>query len=100
MAIRYTLDCGEDDPRLPEWQTRWAAEAKRLDEVALDDTLTPQTMEPAGPTARTYQDPTKDTLGHYSTTIHPEAVTRIKEALSLTLPDTHNAHQPGMFTIY
>ena len=27
-------------------------------------------------------------------------VTQIEEALSLTLPDTHNASQPGMFTMY
>ena len=100
LAIHYTLDCAEDDPSLTEWQTRWAAEANRLDEVALDDTLTPQTMEPAGRTARTQRDATKHTLWHYPTAIHPEAVTQIKEALSLTLRDTHNAHQPGMFTIY
>ena len=100
IAIHYTPDCAEDDPTLTGLQTRWAVEANRLDEVALDDILTPQTMEPAGRTARTHRDPTKHTLWHYSTTIHPEAVTRIKEALSLTLPDTHNAHQLGMFTIY
>ena len=100
MAIHYTLDCAEDDPTLTEWQTRWAAEANRLDEVALDDTLTLQTMESAGRTTRTHRDPTKHTLWHYPTTIHQEALTQIKEALSLTLPDTHNAHQPGMFTIY
>ena len=57
-------------------------------------------MEPAGRAARTHRDPTKHTPSHYSTTIQPRAVTQIKEALSLTLPDTHNAHQPGMFTIY
>ena len=51
MAIHCTLDCTKDDPTLTEWQTRWAAEANRLHEVALDDTLTPQTMEPAGRTA-------------------------------------------------
>ena len=98
-AIHYTLDCAEDDPTLTEWQTRWAAEANRLDDVTLDDTLTPRAIEPAGRTALKHQDPTKHTLWHYLTTIHPEAVTQIKEALSLTLPDTH-AHQPGMFTIY
>ena len=43
---------------------------------------------------------TKHTPWHYPTTIRPEAVSHIKEALSLTLPDTHNAHQPGMFTTY
>ena len=100
MAIHYTLDCTKDAPTLTEWQTRWAAEANRLHEVALDDTLTPQTMEPAGRTAQAHRDPTKHTLWHYPTTIHPEAVTQIKETLSLTLPDTHNAHQPGKFTVY
>ena len=100
MAIHCTLDCTKDDPTLTEWQTRWAAEANCLHEVALDDTLTPQTMQPARRTAQTHRDPTKHTLWHYPTTIHPEAVTQIKETLSLTLPDTHNAHQPGKFTIY
>ena len=100
MAIHYTLDCAENDPTLTELQTRWATEAIRLNEVTLDDTLTLQRMEPAGRTARTHRDPTKHTLWHYPTTIHPEAVTRIKEALPLTLPETDNAHQPGMFTIY
>ena len=99
-AIHYTLDCAEDDPTLTEWRTRWAAEVNRLDDVTLDDTLTPQAMEPAGRTARIHRDPTKHTLWHYPTTIHPEAVTQIKEELSLTLPDTHKSHQPGKFTIY
>ena len=98
-GIHYTLDCAEDDT-LTKWQTRWAPEASRLDDVTLDDTLTPQAMKPAGRTAQTNRNPTKHTLWHYPTTIRPEAVTQIKEALSLTLPDTHNAHQPGMFTIY
>ena len=57
-------------------------------------------MEPAGPTARTHRDPTKHTLWYYTLTIQPGAVTQIKLALSLTLPDTHNALQPGMFTMY
>ena len=57
-------------------------------------------MEPAGRAARTQRDPTKHNLWHWRTTIHPKAVTQIREALCLTLPDTHNAHQPGMFTIY
>ena len=100
IAIHYTLDCAEDDPTLTEWQTFWAAEVNRLDDVTLNNTLTPQAMEPAGRTARTHRDPTMHTLWHYPTTIYPEAVTQIKEALSLTLPDTHNAHQLGMFTIY
>ena len=57
-------------------------------------------MDRAGGAARTQRDPTKHTLWHYPTTIHPAAVTEIKEALSLTLPDTHNANQPVRFTIY
>ena len=62
MAIHYTLDCAENDPTLTEWQARWAAEANRPDEVTPDNTLTPQTMEPAGRTARSHRDPTKHTL--------------------------------------
>ena len=99
-AIHYTLDCAEGDPTLTEWQTRWAAEVNRLNDVTSDDILTPRAMEPTGRAARTYRDPTKHTLWHSSTTIHRRAVTQIKEALSQTLPDTHNANQPGMFTIY
>ena len=99
-AVHYTLDCTENDPTLTDWRTRWAAEVDRLDNVTLNDTPTSQTMEPAGRAARTHRDPTKHTPWHYATTIHPEAVPQIKEALSLTLPDTHNAHQPGMFTTY
>ena len=99
-AIHYTLDYTESDLTLTEWQTRWGAEVNCLSDVALDDTLTPKAMESAGCAARTHRDPTKHTLWHYPSTIHPEAVTQIKEALSVTLPDTHNAHQPGMFTIY
>ena len=83
-----------------EWQSRWAAEVNCLDDITLNDTLTQQAMEPAGSAARTQRDPTKHTLWQYPTTIHPEAVTRIKEAPSLTLLDTHNAHQPGTFTIH
>ena len=94
------MDCTENDPRLTDWRTRWASEANCPDDVRLDDTLTPQAMEPAGRAARTQRGPTKHTLWHYPTTKHPDAVTQIREALSLTLPDTHNAQQPGMFTIY
>ena len=78
MAIHYILDCAEHDPTLTEWQTRWAAQANRLDEVALEETLTPQTVEPARRTARTHRDPTKHIFRHYPTTIHPEAVAQIK----------------------
>ena len=57
-------------------------------------------MQPAGCAARTHRDATKHILWHYPTTIHPEAVAQIDEALTLTLPDPLNAHQPGMFTSY
>ena len=57
-------------------------------------------MEPVGRAARTHRGATMHTPWHYPTTIHPEAVTQIKEALSLTLPDTHNTQQAGMFTTY
>ena len=73
-AVHYTLNCTENDPTLTDWRTRRAAEVDRLDNVTLDNTLTPQTMEPAGRAARTHQDPTKHTLWHYPTTIHPDAV--------------------------
>ena len=99
-AIEYTLDCAESDPTLTGWQTRWAAEVNCHQDVALDDTVTPQATGPAERAARTHLDPTKHTFWHYHTTIHPAAVTQIKEALSPTLPDNHNAHHPGMFTIY
>ena len=46
IAIHYTLDCAQDDPTLTEWQKRWAAEANRLDKVALDDTLMPRDVPP------------------------------------------------------
>ena len=99
-AIHYTLDCAGSDPTLTDWQIRLAAEVNRLDNVALHDTLTAQAMEPAGRAACTHLNRTKHTLWHYPTTIQPEAVTQIKEVLSLTPPDTHNAHRPGMVTIY
>ena len=61
-AVHYTLDCAEDDPALTDWRTRWAAEVDRLHDVSLNDTLTPQTMEPAGRAAHTHRDATKHTL--------------------------------------
>ena len=94
-AIHYTVDCAEDDPTLTEWQTSWAAEVNRLDDVTLNDNLTQQAMEPPGRTARTHRDPTKHTLWHYPATIYPEAVTQIKEALYLTLPDTLKRPRAG-----
>ena len=95
-AVHYTLDSAKDDPVLTDWRTQRATEVSRLNDVTLDDTLTPQTMELAGRTARTLGGAPKHTLWHYPTTIHPEAVTQSKKALSLTLQDTHTAHQPGM----
>ena len=89
-----------DIPALTDWRTRWAAKFDRFDDITLDNTLKPQTMEPAGRAARTHRGATKHILWRYPTTIHQEAVTQIKEALSLTLSETHNAHQPGMFTRY
>ena len=80
-AVHYTLDCTDNNPTLTDLRTRLAAEVDRLDDVTLNDTLTRQTMEPAGRTARTHRDPTKHTLWHYQTTIHPEAVAQIKGAL-------------------
>ena len=99
-AVDYTLDCAEKDPALTDWQTRWAAEVDRLNDITLDDTLKPQTMEPAERAARTHRGATKHTLCHYPTNIHPEAVTQINEALYPNFPDTHTAQQPGMFTTY
>ena len=99
-AVHYTLDCAENEPTLTDWGTWLAAEVDRLADVSLDETLTPQTMEPAGRPAGTHLDATKHTLWHYHTTIHAEAVAQIKEAPSLTLPDTHNAHKQGIFRAY
>ena len=99
-AVHYTLDYAKSDPALTDWQTQWAAEVDHLEDITLDSTLTPQTMEPAGRAACAHRGATRNALWRYPTTIHPEALPQIKEALSLTLPDTHNAQQPGMFTTY
>ena len=61
-AVHYTLDCAGNNPALTDWRTSWAAEVDRLQDVSLDDTLTPQTMEPAGRAAHTHRDATKHTL--------------------------------------
>ena len=45
-AVHYTLDCTKNDPTLTDWRTGWAAEVDRLDDVTLNDTLTPLTMPP------------------------------------------------------
>ena len=63
-AVHYTLNCAERDPALTDWQTRWATEVDRLDDIAFDNTLTPQTMEPAARAARTHRNATKHTLWH------------------------------------
>ena len=99
-AIHYTVEGAEGDPRRSNCELQWTTELSHLSGVSLDDTITPQTMEPAKRAPKTYHSTAKHTVWHYSTTIHPEAVSQIKEALSLDLPDIHNAHQPGAFTTY
>ena len=73
---------------------------EHLSDATLDDTVTPETMESRKQATQTYLSTAKHTVWHYPTTIHPEAVSQMKEALSLDLPDTHNTHQPGAFTLY
>ena len=57
-------------------------------------------MEPTRRSARTQRGITKHNLWHYPPTIHPETVIHIKDALFLTLPDTHINNKPEMFTTY
>ena len=66
----------------------------------LNETLTPQQMEPAKCAMQAHQSTAKNTVWRYPTTIRPEAVSQIREALSLNLPGTHKAHQPGALTSY
>ena len=99
-AIHYAVEGTDGDPKTSDWQIHWTTAINRLSGVTLNDTLTPQTMEPAKLAGQTYHRTAKHTVWHYPTTIHPEAVAQIKEALSLDLPDTDNAHQPGSFTTY
>ena len=99
-AIHYTVEGTDGDPKTNDWQTRWTTAMDRLSGVTVDNTLSPQTVEPKKRATQTYHSTTKHTVWHYPITIHPEAVSQIKEALSLDLPDTHNAHQPGAFTTY
>ena len=99
-AIHYTAQGSDGDPRTNDWQIRWTTAMDRLRGVTLDNTLTPQTMELAKQATKTYHSTTKHTVWHYPTTIHPEAVSGIKKALPLDLPDTHNAHRPGAFTTH
>ena len=47
-----------------------------------------------------YHRTAKHTVWHYPTPVHPGAVSQIKEALPLHLPDSHNAPQPGAFITY
>ena len=72
----------------------------RLSDVALDDTLTAQRMEPAKHATQIHHRTDINKIMHYPTTIHPEAVYQIKEALPLELLNTRDAHQPGAFTAY
>ena len=99
-AIHYTVESAVGDPRTTNWRHRWTTEMEQLSGTALDDTPTPQTTEPAKRATQTCLSTTRHTVWHYPTTIHPEAVSQIKVALSLDFPDTHNAHQPGSFTAY
>ena len=94
-AIHHTVEGAEGDPKTSNWRQRWTAEVEHLSDVALDDTLIRQTMEPAKRATQRFLSTAKDTVWHYPTTIHPEAVSQIMEALSLDLPDTHNASQRG-----
>ena len=64
-TVHYTLDCAENNPALTDWQTPWATKGDRLDNVTLNYTLTPQTMEPAGRAARTDRGAPNHTLWHY-----------------------------------
>ena len=99
-AIHCTLDGTRRDPKANDWQTRWPTAMDSLRGVTLDDTLRPQTIEPAKGATQTYHRTTKHSVGHYPTTIHPEAVFQIKGAPSLDPPDTHSAQQQSAFTTY
>ena len=99
-TIHYTVEGAEGDAKTSKWRQRWTVEVEHLSDAALDNTLTPQTTEPAKRTTQTYLSTAKHTVWHYPTTIQPEAVSQIKQAPSLDLPDIHNAHQPGAFTTY
>ena len=99
-AIRYTLESAEGDRKTSNWRQRWMTEVEHLSNVALEDTLTPQTTQPAKRATQTHLSIAKHKVWHYPTTIHLERVSQIKEALSEHLSDTRNAHQPGAFTTY
>ena len=99
-AIHHTVESAVSDPKTTNWRQRWSTEMEQLNDADLDDTLTPKTIEPAKQAIQTCPSTARHTVWHYPTSIHPEAVFQMKEALSLDLPDTHNAHLPGAFTAY
>ena len=99
-AIHYTVESAVGDPKTTNWQQPWTTEMEQRNDTALDDTLTRQMMEPAKRATQLCLSTARHTVWHYPTTIHLGVVTQIKKALSLDLPDTHNAHQPGAFTAY
>ena len=88
------------DLKTSNWRQGWTAEVQHPSEPAPDVTLTPQTIEPTKQATKTCLSTTKHTDWHCPTTIHPEAVSKSKEALFLDFPDTQNAHQPVGFTTY
>ena len=99
-AIHCTVKGAEGHPKTSDWRQRWTTEVDHLSAVTLDNAFTPQTMEPGNRATQTYLSTAKHTVWHYPTTRHPEAVSEIKEAFSLDLPDTHKAHKPGAVTTY
>ena len=90
-AIHYPVVSTNSDPKVGDWETAWTAAFDRLSDVTLNDTLCPQTMEPAKRTTQLHHSTAKQTIWHYLSTIHSEAVSKIKEALSLELQDTPKA---------
>ena len=61
-AIHYTWECTNSDPKASDWQTRWTVASNRLSDVTLDDTLTPQTIEPAKRATQRHHSTAKHTI--------------------------------------
>ena len=99
-AIHCTVEYTNSDPRASDRQTPWTTAIDRLSNITVNNTLSPQTMEPASRATQIYHRAAKHTIWHYSTTIQPEAVSQIKGALSLEPPGSQNTHQLGAFTAY
>ena len=87
-------------PKTNVLQTLWTTAKGDLSDVTLDETLTPQTMGAVERAIQIHHSTAQHTVWHYSTTIHPEAVTQIEQALSLDFSDSHNAHPPGALTTF